>query len=319
MTNLSGPPVVPVEWMNISGVERDTGLSKDVLRVWERRYGFPRPGRDENGERQYPPEQVLRLRAIKRLMDIGMRPSRLIGLDVSELNRLAAVRLPPPAQKPEADLVAEALRLLRSHDVGGLQQTLTQALMKLGLQRFIEDVVGSLNRAVGEAWTLGQLQIFEEHLYSEQVQMLLRSAISAFPARDAAPAVLLTTLPQEQHTIGLLMVEAFLAAESVRCVALGPQTPIGDICLAAGAHRVHVVALSFSPAFPLRQAADSLAALRRQLPADIQLWAGGELMRRMRRNIPAVRILTDFPALAAELALWRRAWAQRAAAAIPPA
>jgi len=31
---------------NISAVERDTGLSKDTLRVWERRYGFPKPLRD---------------------------------------------------------------------------------------------------------------------------------------------------------------------------------------------------------------------------------------------------------------------------------
>ena len=39
--------------LNISAVERETGLSKDVLRMWERRYGFPKPGRDDNGERQY--------------------------------------------------------------------------------------------------------------------------------------------------------------------------------------------------------------------------------------------------------------------------
>jgi len=44
--------------MNISAVERDTGLGKDTLRVWERRYGFPQPTRDDNGERVYPAEQV---------------------------------------------------------------------------------------------------------------------------------------------------------------------------------------------------------------------------------------------------------------------
>ena len=54
----------------IAAVERDVGLSKDVLRVWERRYGFPVPDRDPNGERLYPAGQVLRLRLIKRLMDL---------------------------------------------------------------------------------------------------------------------------------------------------------------------------------------------------------------------------------------------------------
>ena len=47
---------------NIAAVERETGLSKDVLRMWERRYGFPVPERDANGERLYPAAQVERLR-----------------------------------------------------------------------------------------------------------------------------------------------------------------------------------------------------------------------------------------------------------------
>ena len=38
----------PVVLLSIAAVERDTGLSKDTLRVWERRYGFPSPGRDAN-------------------------------------------------------------------------------------------------------------------------------------------------------------------------------------------------------------------------------------------------------------------------------
>ena len=74
----------------IAAVERDVGLSKDVLRVWERRYGFPVPNRDPNGERLYPAGQVLRLRLIKRLMDQGHRPGRLMTTSVEELEALAA-------------------------------------------------------------------------------------------------------------------------------------------------------------------------------------------------------------------------------------
>ena len=63
------PPAAPaqVSW-SIAEVERDTGLGKDTLRVWERRYGFPVPGRDRQGERSYPQDQVQRLRVIKRLL-----------------------------------------------------------------------------------------------------------------------------------------------------------------------------------------------------------------------------------------------------------
>jgi hypothetical protein len=59
---------------SISDVERDLGVAKETLRVWERRYGFPQPQRDANGERVYPADQVHRLTLVKRLLDQGYRP-----------------------------------------------------------------------------------------------------------------------------------------------------------------------------------------------------------------------------------------------------
>ena len=64
---------------SIAAVERDTGIGKDTLRVWERRYGFPQPGRDNFGERSYPLAQVEKLRIIKRLLDAGHRPGQPSG------------------------------------------------------------------------------------------------------------------------------------------------------------------------------------------------------------------------------------------------
>jgi DNA-binding transcriptional MerR regulator len=78
--------------LTIAQVERETGLSKDVLRVWERRYGFPTPRRSEGGDRLYEPDQVERLRLIKRLMDQGLRPGRLFSLAADQLNDLAQVQ-----------------------------------------------------------------------------------------------------------------------------------------------------------------------------------------------------------------------------------
>lgn len=72
----------PSPTYSIAAVERDTGLSKDTLRVWERRYGFPQPERDGAGDRVYPAGQVERLRTIRRLMDAGHRPGRIVGLEI---------------------------------------------------------------------------------------------------------------------------------------------------------------------------------------------------------------------------------------------
>jgi methylmalonyl-CoA mutase cobalamin-binding subunit len=93
-----------------------------------------------------------------------------------------------------------------------------------------------------------------------------------------------------------LMVEALLVPEGAQCISLGTQTPLDDIVRAALAHKVHIVALSFSAAFALRQAGDGLSELRRHLPASTHIWAGGEMTRRLRKSLPGVRIIPDLGA-----------------------
>jgi len=291
--------------LNISAVERETGLSKDVLRMWERRYGFPKPRRDDSGERQYSVAEVAKLRTIKRLMDVGTRPGKIIGLSAEELNALADARVAPPRETLAPQLERDVLALLHSHDVTGLQHAFANHLMRQGLQRFVLDTITPLNRAIGDAWMRGDLQIFEEHLYTEQLQVALRTAINAFPRQSGQPRALLTTLPNEQHGLGLLMVEALLVPEGVQCISLGPQTPVEDIRRATLAHRVHIVALSFSAAFPVRQAADALNALRRQLPPDVTMWAGGEMTSRVRKTLPGVVLIPDLAASINALRSWR--------------
>lgn len=290
---------------NISAVERETGLSKDVLRVWERRYGFPKPDRDEHGERQYTGDDLARLRAMKRLMDVGLRPGRLVGCALDELNALLGARIPLRAEPVAPPLERELLTRLQNHDTAGLLHTLSSALLKDGLQRFVLDVATPLNRAVGDAWMRGELQVYQEHLYTEQLQTALRTAIHAFPRPMGAPRVLLTTLPGEQHGLGLLMVESVLAPEGAQCVSLGTQTPLEDIRRAALAHAVDVIALSFSAAFPVRQASEGLASLRRQLPPTVSLWAGGEMTRRLRARLPGVLLVPDLAAVLGALKGWR--------------
>lgn len=290
---------------NISAVERETGLSKDVLRIWERRYGFPRPGRDENAERQYTADEVARLRTVKRLMDTGLRPGKLIRQSLDELNALADKRIRPRREAPALPLESDVLTLLKGHDVAALHATFTRQVLRHGIQRFVTETIAPLNHTVGEAWMRGDLQVFEEHLYSEQLELALRAAIHALPRTSGPPRILLTTVPGEQHGIGLLMVEALLAAEGACCISLGTQTPFDDIRRAALAHKVHVVALSFSMAFPLRQMSDGIATLRRTLPATIALWGGGEVTRRLRRTPAGVRLVPEIGDTMAALANWR--------------
>lgn len=293
---------------SIATVERDTGLSKDTLRVWERRYGFPRPLRDDNGERVYPADQLEKLRVIRRLMDSGVRPGQVVAEPLAALNaRLQA--LPQCAQRSVAAAPAavEALRLLKSHQVAELRRLLTHALVQMGLQRFVVEVVAPLNEWVGNAWIDGGIQIFEEHLYAEQIQQLLRQAIGALTQTEQGPRVLLTTLPGEQHKLGLLMAEACLAAEGAHCISLGVETPALDIAQAARVHRVDIVGLSFSAAMPVNVARSGLADLRERLDRKVALWAGGSVWERTRKATPGVTIVVSLADIPEAIQGWRAA------------
>ena len=304
------PAQAPVA-LTIASVERDTGLSKDALRVWERRYGFPAPERDALGERLYPLEQVEKLRTLKRLLDLGHRPGRIVRLPIEDLQRLArassgdsARGLVSVASQDELDRL---LRLLTAHRFDELRGQLSQLLLRKGLARFVADVVAPMNELVGEAWTRGDLQIFAEHLYTEAVQGLLRSAIGSIPRADQRPRVVLTTFPQEPHGLGILMAEAVLALDGCHCISLGVQTPVWDITLAAEAQRADIVALSFSAAVNPNQALEGLAELRGKLSAAVAIWAGGACPALHRRPPPGVLALRSLDDIASALLHWRQA------------
>lgn len=302
MTELSSPAV---PGLNIAGAERATGLSKDTLRVWERRYGFPRPERDASGERLYPAEQIERLRLLKRLIDAGERPGRLMALTQDDLEARLR-RLPATAAAVPAVEVGEYVEILKSHDIERLRRQLGRARERLGLARFVVDLVAPLNTHVGDAWMSGQLHIFEEHLYTESMQVILRDAIARVPVHgEGRPRVLLTTFPHEPHGLGLLMAEALLSLEGARCVSLGTGTPLWDIALAAQAQRADVVALSFSGYLNPNQIVEGLAELRQKLPASIELWAGGAAPALHRRPVAGVRAVARVDQCREQLAGWR--------------
>lgn len=380
--------------MSIAAVERDTGLSKDTLRIWEKRYGFPLPKRDAQGERCYPMDQVERLRVIKRLLDVGHRPGRIVHLPMDDLGVLAGrsadaqglqgvkprrrpaatqpappqpptlsprwpltappsaargQRLParspaplcaqvhaqvppqtntaaiPPlasapaptahpapadgALTPPTDWAGQALACVQAHDPWALRHLLGQAQAALGLPGYIGTLVVPLLHALGEGWLRGHVQIAQEHWVSHLLQQSLHSAIHALPPPSplAGPRVLLSTFPGEPHSLGLLMVEAWLGLLQVPTVNLGPQTPLWDLVQAASHYRMDVVALSFTTSAPTSLVQDTLAECRAKLPPHIALWAGGQHPLLQRKPPEGVQVLSDLASLRLAVTRWRGA------------
>ncbi|MES2480527.1 MAG: MerR family transcriptional regulator [Pseudomonadota bacterium] len=296
--------------LSIAEVERETGLQKDTLRVWERRYDFPQPVRNDRGDRLYQAEQVARLLLIKRLMDQGHRPGKVVPMSMAQLSALEGQAREPPDSRshppPTDHELAHWLTLLKDGRPEQLRAAIRQVLLRDGLSRTIEQLLGPLGWSVGEAWRTGEISVYQEHVYTDLVQSVLREALAALEspaeAGRSVTRVLLATLADEHHTTGLLMAECLFALEYCARVTLGANTPVGEVIRAAERYRPHIVALSVSAHAPRTQVMASLARLRRELPPGTALWLGGGFFAVRRRRLPeGVRVLSSHADLAREL------------------
>jgi len=289
----------------INAVERETGVSKELLRMWERRYGFPIPERDAQGDRIYPMAQVAKLRLLRRLIDFGFRPGKIILQPSDALERLLSTQSKGNfSTSPEFE--AELMEALKAREPSQLRDYLSHQLIKMGLQSFILEFLQYANFVVGDAWMRGLLEIHEEHFFTEQVQSLVRQAIGNLREANMAPRILLATPPEETHTLGILMVEAILRLDNVDAVCYGAQMPVRDVAQAVARHKMQIVAISFSASYPTTKAIDYLEELRFRLPLSVEIWGGGAALRSTRKSVEAVRFFHDLPSVRVAVNQWRR-------------
>lgn len=301
--------------IGIAEVEAATGLNKDTLRVWERRYGFPTPERDAHGDRVYDPTQVHRLQLIRRLLDAGHRPGQVVALDEPQLQAQLLQSTPaPPVPERRPDHAARTQRWLdwlKSNRPEALRQSLREEIDRLGLATAIETVLAPLSTYVGMAWHAGELTVFQEHLFTEMVQGLLREQLHGADHQNQSvhrPKILLTTLPNEQHAQGLLMAQCFMTVERCDCVPLGPNTPIAEVVSASQQLQADVVALSISAHAPPRYALGLLDLLRQRLPPSVPIWVGGQFTRLAERKWPpGIEVVDQYSDLQQRLQAWRMA------------
>jgi methanogenic corrinoid protein MtbC1 len=257
--------------------------------------------------------QVEKLRTIKRLLDQGFRPGKVVAMPLEELQRISMAELALPRSiKAISDTVVDLhpfMDCLLSHDLAGLRERLYQALVDLGAAQFVTDVVAPLSALVGETWMRGELEVFEEHLYTECVTTVLRQTIyeQTLTVPSQQPVVLLTTFPQEQHALGLLMAECMFALNGCRCIPLGVQVPVADIAKAASAHQANLVALSFSSSLNPNHVLDGLKELRHLLPQTTGIWAGGGNAVLQRRPPEGVLVVQGLEDISRQVQTWRAA------------
>jgi methanogenic corrinoid protein MtbC1 len=292
--------------IGIAAAEQETGLSKHTLRAWESRYGFPKPARDGSGERLYAEEQIAKLKLVARLIKRGHRPGNILTVPMERLTRMAGA-LPQEAPKiPKALDIDIFLDQLSAGSTVEFQRALQANLVRYGLRQFVLGTVEPLMEKVGVAWACGKIQTYQEHLFTEQVDRTMRQAMSSLIAA-APPMVLLTTFPDEQHGMGLLMLEALLRLEGATCIPLGVQTPLKQIAKFATDAKVDIVGLSFSAAYKDSALIEKLSMLRRDLAPGTAIWCGGAGARIIGRRVRGVRVLRTLEDGVGALHAWRQA------------
>ncbi len=253
----------------VGTVSRLTGLSPDLLRAWERRYGVVRPLRTPGGTRRYRSSDLDRLRLLKAAVDAGHRISDVSSLDDQTLEQRVAS--PPDSARKPLDAAIEALERL---DAASAEEIISTQLATLGPQRFVRRLAIPLLRRIGEEWEGERLCISSEHLGTSILRTLLGTALRPSSLHRKAPLVIFATPTGENHELGILIAALAALGAGVNPLYLGPELPTGEIVRAAETTRAAAVAIGIM-GVALERNREQVREIRAGLNDDVGLWVGG--------------------------------------------
>lgn len=285
--------------LSVGRVADETGIPVETLRVWERRYQAPRPIRRPSGHRRYTWRQIHWLRRVAEAVALGYRPSKALRFTDQELDSVLRENrsvVAPPAEE------ARWLELVRHFRETELRQLLVETAERETPVDFVRKLVGPLVTSVGRQWAEGGIDVRHEHFASEIVQEVLDSQRERI-TRSTEPGgqlLLLTTLPEEAHGLGIHMVAFLAAARGVRTSLLGTQTPVDQIVAGVRESGAGAVGLSISLGGFSVRTSDQISQLLEELGGQARVLLGGEGVRRVRRRQPGADYVPDLR----ELDLW---------------
>ena len=291
-------------------VTRRTGLSAEILRVWERRYRVVTPARTHTGRRLYSDAEIGRLHLLHRAT-LGGRSIGLIAslpnaaleqlvrkdaeADLARRDRPAAAVGPGPFAADR--FVADGMDALEDFDPFSLGTILRRASIALPVVPFLDDVIAPLLDQVGTRWREGTLRPAHGHLAASVVRRVLEH-LTASPSAGA-PRLLLGTLTGQSHELGAMMVGAAAATDGWAVTWLGAHLPATDIADAAQRLRVQAVGVSLVHPSADRVVSDELQRLHSLLPGSTALLVGGAAASSYRETLDDIGVtpLHDMNAL----------------------
>ena len=210
--------------LRIGELSKRSGVSPELLRAWERRYGLLRPVRSAGGLRLYTPADVERVRVMRRHLADGVAAGEAAAL---ALRAGVGDEAPPMALRPGAvrDDLADALD---RYDEPRAQAILDRLLAVATVETLLSDVVLPYLRELGERWQRGDASVAQEHFASSVVRGRLLGLARGW-GLGLGPTAVLACLPGEQHDLGLIAFGLALRSRGWRVVYLGSDSPIETV------------------------------------------------------------------------------------------
>lgn len=263
----------------IRAVSRLTGIAIDTLRAWERRYRAVTPSRDDRG-RMYTEADIARLRLLRSAVEGGHAIGRVAALDDDALAHLSAQPAAPAARvqdsgPPEALDISGLDAALRRFDTAAIDREIARLALVLRPLTLVQDVLMPMLVRVGDDWHSGRGSIAHEHLMSSAIRHILGSFLRMHARPDAAARLLFATLAGDRHEIGTLGAAMLAAGSGLGVAYLGPDLPAREIVGSVVQAGAQVLVLGVTAGAQARSVERELRTVVRELPADIELWAGG--------------------------------------------
>ncbi len=208
--------------LRIGAFAARVGVSPELLRAWERRYGLLQPIRTEGGFRLYTDDDAARVERMKRALDEG--------LSAAEAARRALAQ--PPSTEGRLDDARERLiTAARAYDEAAVHATLDDALAAFALETVLRELVLPALREIGTEWEREALEVGQEHFATSLIRERLLSLARQW-GRGGGPLAVLACLPGERHDIGLIAFGLVLRSHGWRILFLGADTPLPTLARA---------------------------------------------------------------------------------------
>jgi DNA-binding transcriptional MerR regulator len=278
--------------LRIGALSRRVGVSPELLRAWEQRYGLLQPIRSAGGFRLYSTADEARVRVMQRHLDAGVSAAQAARLALTEAtpDRGEVVQVGELTR-----FSTELVRALDLLDGPSAHASLDRLLATFTLQTVLRDVVLPYLHELGERWERGEASVAQEHFASNLLRGRLLGLARGW-GEGAGPRAVLACAPGELHDLPLIVFGLVLSGRGWVITYLGPDTPLATIQETVADLDARLIVISALTKQRFRATEPQLSELVRQVPVAL---AGAGATESLARATGAL-LLDEDPVTAAE-------------------